>query len=95
MSRALVTVVRSHGDAMISDAIVRGVVSREMRMIQAQRDLMRCRQRDDVAAKIALANELYAIEPESQMRRAFESAMGLLVVLAQWRRENRNACRQV
>ena len=95
MSRALVTVVRSHGDAMISDAIISGVVSKEMRMIQAQRDLMRCRQRDDVAAKIALANELYAIEPESQMRRTFESAMGLIVMLAQWCRENRNACRQV
>ena len=95
MSRAVVTVVRSHGDAAISDAIVRGVVSKEMRIIQTQRDLMRCRQRDDVTAKIALANELYAIEPESQMRRTFESAMGLIVMLAQWRREHRNACRQV
>lgn len=91
MSRAMVTVVRSSGDAALSDAIIRGVVSREIRIMQAQRDLMRCRQHDDVAAKIADRNELYAIEPETRIQRAFESAMGLIVMLVEWCRENRYA----
>jgi len=91
--RALVTVVHSHGDMTISDAIIRGVVAKEIRKIQAERDLMRLRQRDDIAVKIAAANERYAIKPESRIRRAFETVLALGVLLYEYYRGDRNVYR--
>lgn len=92
-SRALVTVVHGYGDRGMSDAMIRGVVSREIRMIQAQRDLMRRRQNDVLAAKIAEANEKYAIRPEWKIRRAIESMVGFVILLAQDIRDRRGAGR--
>ena len=85
--RALVTVVRGYGDYKVSDAIMRGVVSREIRMMQAERDMLRRRKKQDIQIKIAEANERYAIRPMNPLRRAMEQAIGLIVELWHWHRE--------
>lgn len=87
--RGLVTIVRGYGDRQISDAIIRGTVSREIRLMQAQRDLLRRRRRDDIAVKIAIANELYAPRHESRLRRMFETVIGTFVLLTEWHKENK------
>ena len=87
--RALVTVVRSRGDVAISDAIIRGVVSREIRLMQAERDMLRQKRRDDLPAKIAEARARYAIKPENPVRRAFEQCMALITLLTEWHRDQK------
>lgn len=85
--RAMVTVVRGYGDSGISDAIMRGVVSREIRLMQAERDMLRKRKKEDIQMKIAIANERYAIKPENPIRRMMEQAIAFLVELHRWRRQ--------
>ena len=85
--RAMVTVVRGYGDSGIFDAIMQGVVSREIRLMQAERDMLRKRKKEDIQMKIAMANERYAIRPENPVRRMIEQAIGFLVELYQWRRQ--------
>lgn len=85
--RAMVTVVRGYGDPGISDAIMRGVVSREIRLMQAERDMLRKRKKEDIQMKIAIANERYAIKPENPIRRMMEQAIAFLVELHRWHRQ--------
>ena len=85
--RAMVTVLRSYGDRGISDAIMRGVVSREIKMMQAERDMLRKRRKEDIQAKIDAANARYAIRPENPLKKGLEQIIGLIILLYQWRRE--------
>lgn len=89
--RALVSVIRHAGDENISRAIIYGTVSREIRMMQAERDLLACRRRDDVAQKIAEARVKYAIRRESPILTAYCRVAAFFILLAQWIREDDHA----
>lgn len=86
--RALVTVVRSTGSPAVANAIITGVVSREIRMMQAERDLLRRYRHEDIQRKIEEANRRYAPPHESRIQRAFETVMGLAVALGEWMKES-------
>ena len=87
--RALVVVTKSYGNPEISEAIIRGTVSREMKMIQAERDLMRwCRSREQ-EAKIEATRAKYAPKHQSKLRTALEQVIGTMVLISQWRKEQR------
>lgn len=87
--RALVVVTKAYGDPQVSDAIIRGTVSKEMKMIQAQRDLMIWRRNEEMPAKIEEARAKYAPKPQSKFRTVFEQIIGTLVLIDQWRKEQR------
>lgn len=87
--RALVVVTRAYGDPGVSEAIIRGTVGREMRMIQAERDLLRKRQNRENREKIVQMREKYAIKPVGKFRRRIEQVIGLVVMLIEWRKEQR------
>lgn len=93
--KGLVTIVRGYGDQQISDAIIRGAVSREIRLMQAQRDLLCRRRRDDIAVKIAIANELYTPQHESSFKRILETVIGTFILLNEWYKENKNECKNL
>ena len=88
-NRALVTVVRSTEDSALSRAMVMGVVIPEMKRLQAERDLLAWGRNRNMAAEIAEIRRKYAVKPVSGMRRRFEQAMGLMVLLTQWRKEQK------
>lgn len=81
MTRAVVSVIRHAGDESIAHAIICGTVSREIRMMQAERDLLARRRREDTTRKIAEAREKYAVRRENPVIRAYCCAAAFFILL--------------
>lgn len=91
MNRALVTVVRSSGNEEMSRAMIMGVVGPEIRRIQAERDLMIWARKREKKDDIAELRAKHAHKPAGKIARRFWQAMGLMVMLREWYREQKRA----
>lgn len=79
--RAVVTFVRAYGDANISDAIIRGVVSDEIKQIQAKRDYLEQKEHERLLRRMAEAKKKYTVLPPSRAQRIVEQILGIIALL--------------
>ena len=87
--RAVVTVIKRYGDEYISDSIITGMVSDEIKRIQAENYFMRKRLNDMYKDDLIEASFAYNIKPSTGMKRFMERLVGLVVLLNEERRQNR------
>lgn len=83
--RGLVTVIHSYGDEDVSDAIVRGIVSAEMRRMQDDLDFARWCLNKRRSEKIS-SRFVYDVRPSRGVVRFYEQLVGLLILIADERR---------
>lgn len=79
--RAVVTFVRAYGDADIADAVIRGVVSDEIKHIQAKRDYLERKEHERLVRRMAEAKKKYSIPQLSRSQRIMEQILGVIALL--------------
>lgn len=83
--RGLVTVIRSYGDENVSDAIVHGVVSAEMKRMQDERDFAKWCVNNYKRQRVE-GEFCYDVSPTKGIVRFLEQVVGVIVLLNEERR---------